>query len=108
MVSQLYGEHFKVLEQRKWTQESAWLSQVEGLDKQLQFSPLEDELYTELDVRGSKVSSEVISFRRSKTNILLPLFLGSSITPNCFFLTTIRWLYFAYRQTRTQNNQLVS
>ena len=87
MVSQLlYGEHFKVLEQRKkWSKIRNAFDNFEGWISNQQFTIIKEDLYTELESSDcKKVSSELISFIETDHNILLPIVLGSNVQHNCF------------------------
>lgn len=82
MVSQiLYGEHFKVLEQRKkWSKIRIAFDRYEGWVSNQQFLPISEESYTEIDLSESPcISSELISYVETGPNMLLPILLGSTI-----------------------------
>ena len=87
MVSQLlYGEHFKVLEQRKkWSKIRNAFDSFEGWVSNQQFILIDEDQHTELEgSESTKISSELISFIETDHNILLPIVLGSNIHQSCF------------------------
>tara|TARA_R110000868_G_scaffold32516_3_gene118207 strand:- start:3033 stop:3785 length:753 start_codon:yes stop_codon:yes gene_type:complete len=87
MVSQLlYGEHFKVLEQRKkWSKIRNAFDSFEGWVSNQQFILIDEDQYTELEgSESTKILSELISFIETDHNILLPIVLGSNIHQSCF------------------------
>jgi len=87
MVSQLlYGEHFKVLDQRKkWSKIRNAFDNFEGWVSNQQFTLIDVDQYTELEgSESTKISSELISFIETDHNILLPVVLGSNIQQSCF------------------------
>lgn len=82
MISQiLYGEHFKVLEQRKkWSKVRIAFDRYEGWVNNQQFLPISEETYAEIDRSDSPhISSELISYVETGPNMLLPILLGSTI-----------------------------
>ena len=82
MISQiLYGEHFKVLEQRKrWSKVRIAFDRYEGWVDNQQFLPISEEVYVEIDRSDStRISSELISYVETGPNMLLPILLGSTI-----------------------------
>ena len=86
MVSQLlYGEHFKVLDQRKkWSKIRNAFDNFEGWINNQQFTLIDENLFKEMEsLESTKVSSELISFIETENNILLPIVLGSCIPQNC-------------------------
>lgn len=82
MISQiLYGEHFKVLEQRKkWSRIRTAFDQYEGWINNQQFLPISEEEYTEIDnSENTRISSEPISYVETGSNMIMPILLGSTI-----------------------------
>src|SRR5690554_892515 len=82
MISQiLYGEHFKVLEQRKnWSKVRMAFDRYEGWVNNQQFLSISEEAYTEIDrSENTYISSELISYIETGQNILIPILLGSTI-----------------------------
>lgn len=82
MISQiLYGEHFKVLEQRKnWSKVRIAFDRSEGWVNNQQFLPISEAVYTEIDrSENLDISSELISYIETGQNILIPILLGSTI-----------------------------
>ncbi|PXX22640.1 SH3 domain-containing protein [Arenibacter sp. ARW7G5Y1] len=64
MVSQLlYGEHFKVLDQRKkWSKIRNAFDNFEGWINNQQFTLIDEDLYEEMEsLESTRVSSELIS-----------------------------------------------
>src|SRR5690606_41983946 len=85
MISQiLYGEHFKVLEQRKkWSKIRIAFDRYEGWVDNQQFLPISEEAYAEIDRSDStRISSELISYVETVPNMLLPILFGSTIVQN--------------------------
>ncbi|HUH45554.1 MAG TPA: C40 family peptidase [Arenibacter sp.] len=82
MISQiLYGEHFKVLEQRKkWSKVRIAFDRYEGWVSNQQFLSISEEAYTEIDLsENPRISSELISYVETGPNMLAPILLGSTI-----------------------------
>lgn len=82
MISQiLYGEHFKVLEQRKnWSRIRMAFDRSEGWVDNRQFLPISETVYSEIDrSEDTCISSELISFIETGQNMLTPVLLGSTI-----------------------------
>ena len=96
MVSQIiYGEHFKVLEKRKfWSRIRLSFDGVEGwiLNNQIQF--IENNIYELIDrFENPEYASDLVSFVTTDTAVLIPIVLGSSVhnktvLPNIFEGTT--------------------
>ncbi len=80
MVSQLlYGEHYKVLEQRKhWSKIRAAFDKCEGWIQNLQLTLIDESLYNELDCdQHPKYTTDLVSYIEMDKNNLLPVVLGS-------------------------------
>lgn len=80
MVSQiLYGEHYKILEQRRhWSKIRTAFDNCEGWVQNLQIIFLKEEQYKELDSDSSPdYSTDLVSFVEMDKNNLLPIVLGS-------------------------------
>lgn len=92
LVSQLlYGEHFKILEQRKfWSRIRVAFDGVEGWVNNQQIAFIEEDDFMEIENSDIfKYASDLISFVSTETETLLPIVLGSSIQhskvlPNIF------------------------
>ncbi len=85
MITQLlYGEHFKVLEQRKkWSRIRIAYDQCEGWISNQQFTFIDEVQYLDLDnSKSTKISTELVSFIETNNSVLLPIVLGSSIPPS--------------------------
>lgn len=83
MVSQLlYGEHFKILEQRKyWSRIRMAFDRCEGWVLNQQISLIDDETYTAIEARKSlKYASDLVSFVETQDSVLLPVLLGSTVS----------------------------
>ena len=82
MVTQiLYGEHYKVLEQRKqWSKIRLALDGCEGWVSNNQLTLIEKEAYSQLESsQNRKHSSELISSAEYQNNRLTPIVLGSTL-----------------------------
>jgi len=82
MISQLlYGEHFKILEQRKyWSRIRNAFDGFEGWVNNLQILVIEEGQFKEIEnSKMAKFSADLISFVSSNSNVLLPIVLGSSV-----------------------------
>lgn len=82
LVSQLlYGEHFKILERRKyWSRIRNAYDGFEGWVKNLQISTIDEVQYDEIEhSKKAKFSADLISFVSDRSNVLLPIVLGSSV-----------------------------
>ena len=80
MISQLlYGEHFKVLEQRKnWSKIRAAFDQCEGWVQNLQIILIDENEYTILNSDDSPEHTvDLVSFVEMEKSNLLPIVLGS-------------------------------
>ncbi|MDX1364872.1 C40 family peptidase [Arenibacter latericius] len=77
----LYGEHFKVLEQRKkWSRIRIAFDRYEGWVNNQQFVLINEQQYLEIEnAEDTKISSDLISFIETDTSVLLPIVLGSTI-----------------------------
>src|SRR5690606_32376384 len=83
MSSQLlYGEHFKVLEQRKkWCKIRAAHDSFEGWVANNQIILVSEDTYLQLDsVESKKISSDIISHICTEDGMLLPILLGSMVS----------------------------
>ncbi len=85
MTSQLlYGDHFKVLEERKhWSRIRMAYDNYEGWIGNAQFMHISESDYgqTEND-RNHRYTSDLVSYVISENNFLIPLVLGSNVGPN--------------------------
>ena len=82
MVSQLlYGEHYKILEQRKqWSRIRTAFDKCEGWVHNTQITSLPENEYKELDSASSpKYTFDLVSFIEVQKNNLLPIVIGSTI-----------------------------
>ncbi|MBD1260611.1 C40 family peptidase [Maribacter polysiphoniae] len=80
MVSQLlYGEHYKVLEQRKhWSRIRTAFDKCEGWIQNLQLTFIEETLYDELTRdKSPHFTIDLVSYIEMDKNNLLPIVLGS-------------------------------
>ncbi|WP_273273702.1 C40 family peptidase [Maribacter polysiphoniae] len=80
MVSQLlYGEHYKVLEQRKhWSRIRSAFDKCEGWIQNLQLTFIEETLYDELNGdKSPHFTIDLVSYIEMDKNNLLPIVLGS-------------------------------
>ncbi|SHJ11799.1 C40 family peptidase [Pseudozobellia thermophila] len=83
MVSQLlYGEHFKVLEQRKyWSRVRIAFDQCEGWVLNQQITLIDEEAYTAIEAKKSlKYACDLVSFVEMQGSVLLPIVLGSTVS----------------------------
>ncbi|MCG2459756.1 C40 family peptidase [Flavobacteriaceae bacterium F89] len=88
MTSQLlYGDHFKVLEQRKnWSRIRMAYDNYEGWIGNNQFLSISEPDYGQIDNdRNPRYTSDLISFVSTENNSLIPLVLGSNVTSIDFF-----------------------
>ena len=81
MVSQvLYGEHFKVIEQRKkWSKIRLAFDKYEGWIDNKQYIEITEESYKTIDASNFKYSSDLVEFIEDENNQLYPILLGSSL-----------------------------
>ncbi|MGB5665935.1 MAG: NlpC/P60 family protein [Maribacter sp.] len=82
MVSQLlYGEHYKILEERKnWSKIRIAFDKCEGWVQNSQIISLTENEFKELDSTTSpKYTIDLVSFIETQKNNLLPIVIGSSI-----------------------------
>ncbi len=82
MISQLlYGEHFKVLEQRKhWSRIRSAFDSLEGWVLNHQIFAISQDQYEVIDnSEGSKIASDLVAFVSSKNSGLIPIVMGSTI-----------------------------
>lgn len=81
MVTQvLYGETFKVLEQRKkWSRIRLAFDKYEGWIDNKQFLIITKEQYTELGNKTPKLSSDLIEFISDSNKQLVPIPIGSNL-----------------------------
>ena len=81
LVSQLlYGEHFKVLEQRKsWSKIRVAFDNYEGWIDNKQFLEVSEDNYKSLQNSTSKLSIDLVEFIQDEYNELYPISLGSSL-----------------------------
>lgn len=78
LVSQvLYGEHFKVLEQRKkWSRIRIAYDKYEGWIDNKQYLEISEEIYKEKDSEELRLSSDLVEFISQETQ-LMPIPIGS-------------------------------
>ncbi|WP_142785686.1 C40 family peptidase [Changchengzhania lutea] len=83
LVSQvLYGEIFKVIEQRKqWSKIRLEFDAYEGWIDIKQYLEISKEDYTHIKHQDLKLSTDLVEFIQAKNNALYPIVLGSSL--NC-------------------------
>ncbi|MFK7814340.1 MAG: NlpC/P60 family protein [Maribacter sp.] len=84
MTSQLlYGEHFKILEQRKfWSRIRLAFDNFEGWVSNGQISIIEAEDYQDIiNSKNVSYANDLISFVSGDAGVLLPIVLGSSVQP---------------------------
>lgn len=85
MVTQLlYGEHFKILERRRfWSRIRIAFDKCEGWVHNQQITEIDETLYysIEKDIKP-KYTCDMVSFVESRDTVLIPILLGSSIQ-NC-------------------------
>ena len=79
MVSQvLYGEHFKVLENRKeFSKIRKAFDSFEGWIPNNQFQFIEEDIYRNLEVAPNIYSTDLVSFVTSEKGVLLSILMGS-------------------------------
>lgn len=85
MVSQLlYGEHFKILEQRKfWCRIRSAFDKCEGWIPNSQLTTIKEVLYNEFeDSVVPKYTNDLVSFVEVDKNNLIPIVLGSTYNPS--------------------------
>ena len=82
LVSQvLYGEHFKVLEQRKfWSKIRLAFDKYEGWIDNKQYNEISEDDYNVLQLANPKLSMDLVEFIEDENNQLHPILLGSSLT----------------------------
>lgn len=87
MVSQiLYGEHFKVLEQRKkWSKIRLAFDNYEGWVDNKQFLEITAEKYNEFDKQPFSIVGDLIEFVSCENDQLMPIPLGASLGALDFF-----------------------
>ena len=83
LVSQvLYGEHFKVLEQRKaWSKIRIAFDRYEGWIDNKQYKEISETDYTSLESSSNLLSNELVEYVRDENNLLITLPLGASLQP---------------------------
>ena len=87
MVSQiLYGEHFKILEQRKkWSKIRLAFDNYEGWVDNKQFLEITAEKYDEFDKQPLSIVGDLIEFVSFENDQLMPIPLGASLGALDFF-----------------------
>lgn len=82
LVSQvIYGEIFKVLEQRKnWSKIRLVFDSYEGWIDNKQYLEITEEVYRSLNKETSKLSGDLVEFIEDDNNQLHPIILGSTLT----------------------------
>ncbi len=83
LVSQvLYGEHFKVLEQRKqWSKIRLAFDKYEGWIDNKQFLEVDELTYNNLQTKTPILSSDLVEFVFDEQQQLYPISLGSTLNP---------------------------
>lgn len=81
LVSQLlYGDYFKVLEQRKhWSKIRLAFDSYEGWIDNKQYLEITEELYTTLKKELSRLSFDLVEFIQDKNEQLFPITIGSTL-----------------------------
>lgn len=81
MVTQvLYGEHFKVIEERKkWSRIRIAHDHYEGWIDKKQYIEISSEVYHSLDTEPSQLTSDVMEFVVNENSQLIPITLGSTL-----------------------------
>ena len=81
LVSQvLYGDYFKVLEQRKsWSKIRLAFDKYEGWIDNKQYVEITEQQYNSLNLEAPILSNDLIEFIEDKNNQLYPVVLGSSL-----------------------------
>ncbi|PKA99577.1 SH3 domain-containing protein [Flavobacteriaceae bacterium MAR_2009_75] len=82
MLTQLlYGDHFKVLEQRKfWSRIRTAFDKCEGWVLNQQITLIDDVTYNFMETdKRVRHSSDLVSFIETKDSVLVPILLGSSV-----------------------------
>ncbi len=80
MVSQLlYGEHYKILEQRKhWSRIRAAFDKCEGWVQNIQITIIDEDAYKENEsLTSPSYTTDLVSFIETEKNNLLPIMIGS-------------------------------
>lgn len=87
MVSQiLYGEHFKVLEQRKkWSKIRLAFDNYEGWIDNKQYIEITEEEYKNFDQQSLSLVGDMVDFVSCENNELMPIPLGASLIALDFF-----------------------
>lgn len=77
----LYGDHFKILEQRKfYSRIRVAFDRCEGWVLNEQILTIEEETYNRIDKnQETKLSCDLVSFVETSGSVLLPIILGSSV-----------------------------
>jgi len=83
LVSQvLYGDFFKVLEQRKsWSKIRLAFDNYEGWIDNKQYKEIDESQYSSLDASSLKISTDLVEFVQDENHQLHPILIGSSL--NC-------------------------
>ena len=83
MVTQLlYGEHIKVLEQRrKWSKIRIAYDKYEGWIDNKQYTPLTEEDYNSISKLEPSFSTDLVDYLQGANEQLVPIVLGSSLAP---------------------------
>lgn len=76
----LYGETFKVLEQRKfWSRIRVSFDGAEGWVSNIQYQEIEEAIYQQLVAKSAAYSTDLVSYISATDNSLTPIVLGSNI-----------------------------
>ena len=93
----LFGEHFKVLEQRKkWSKIRIAFDKYEGWISNNQFEFLSEDKYKEIDNSPQFLAGELIDFISDNHNHLIPIPLGASLPFYHNSITSINERIFTY------------
>ncbi|MFC6860778.1 C40 family peptidase [Zunongwangia atlantica] len=86
MVSQLlYGEHFKILEERaKWSKIRVAFDGFEAWVQNKQIQKTEETVYNDLDSQQPELSADLIEFIVGQNGELTPVSIGASLNANTF------------------------
>lgn len=77
----LYGEHFKILKQRKdWSFVRLSLDNYEGWLNNKQFQLIEQDIFDEIETKPFEYASDLVGFICKKNQILFPITLGGVIS----------------------------
>lgn len=86
MISQLlYGEHFKILEERaKWSKIRVAFDAFEAWVQNKQIRKIDDNIYDHLDNQDPELSADLIEFVVDENQQLTPIPIGASLNGNAY------------------------